>query len=247
MPSDRIEKALIEELSKPGFTDLRALAASVGLSNKMRLYEDGFRELRLAVVAKNAAIRNRRVDGIENSLRAAFDEEPVPTVTEVARRLGFAGVKPLTSRFPELTAELRARRLQGKPAQRVRRVSEHVRQRLTRALGEFPPPSCAEVVRRLAGHRTQIREDFPDLWCALHTRYVEHRREVHRAKREAFAGDVHRVVMELHRQGIYPIARLVLATIPQPQFRSLNIVAETIRLTCRDLSIGPYSASRRHA
>ena len=57
--------------------------------------------------------------------------------------------------------ELRARR--GRVAQRKsgRRVSERVRQTLTEALGELPPPSCAEVVRRLAGHRTQIREDFP--------------------------------------------------------------------------------------
>jgi len=247
VPRGRIEKALIEELSKPGFTDLRALTASVGLSNKMRLYEDGFRDLRLAVVAKNAAIRKQRVDGIENSLRAAFDEQPVPTVTEVARRLGFAGVAPLTSRFPELTAGLRARRLQAKAARRGRRVSEHVRERLTEALGEFPPPSCAEVVRRLAAHRTQIREDFPDLWCALHTRYVEHRREVHRAKREAFAGDVHRAVVELHRQGVYPIVRLVLATVPQPQFRSLNIVAEAVRLARHKLSIKSYEAYRDDA
>ena len=246
VPRDRIEKALTEELSKTGFTDLRAVAASVGLSSKRRLYKD-FRNLRLAIVAKNAAIRKRQVAAIENGLRAAFNEQPVPTVTEVARRLGFAAVKPLTSRFPELTTELRVCRLRAKQAKCGHRVSEHVRQRLTQALEESPPPSCAEVVRRLAGHRTQIREDFPDLWCALHTRYVEHRREVHRAKREAFATDVHCAVMKLHRQGVYPIARWVLATIPQPQFRSLNIVAETVRLTCRELSIGPYSAHHRHA
>jgi hypothetical protein len=58
VPRDRIEKALIEELRKADFTDLRAAAASVGLSSKRRLYKD-FRDLRLAIVAKNATIKKR--------------------------------------------------------------------------------------------------------------------------------------------------------------------------------------------
>jgi hypothetical protein len=120
------------------------------------------------------------------------------------------------------------------------RVSEHVRQRLTEALGEFPPPSCAQVVRSISGHRTQIRETFPELWCAVHERYAEHVREARRVKREAFAGEVHRAFLELHHQGIYPTARLVLVAIPQPQFRSLELVAETLRLARQKLSIKPY-------
>ena len=136
------------------------------------------------------------------ALAAALNEQPVPTVADVARRLGYATVKPLTSRFRELSMELRASRRRVTQKKSGHRVSERVRQKLTEALGESPPPSCAEVVRRLAGHRTQIREDFPDLWHALRVRYVQYRREVHRAKREAFAGEVYRAVMELHRQGI---------------------------------------------
>ena len=232
---DRIEKALIAELSKPGFTDLRAVAASVGLSSKRRFYR-AFRDLRLAIVAKNAAIRNHRVAAIENSLRAAFNEQPVPTVTEVARRLGFAGVKPLTSRFPQLTADLQSCRLRAMKVKRSRRVSERVRQRLTEALTESPPPSCAEVVRRLAGHRTQIRKDFPDLWRALHTRYVEHRREIHGSQSRAAAAEVYRIVAELHHRGVYPTVRLVLASMPGPQSWSRYIIGETVRLARDKLS-----------
>ena len=39
-----------------------------------------------------------------------------------------------------------------------------------------------------AGHRTQMREDFPDLWCVLQKRYVEHVWEIRCARREAIAG-----------------------------------------------------------
>jgi hypothetical protein len=240
---DRILAALTAELAKPGFTDLPGVAASVGLSSKRRLYKD-FHDLRRAIVAKNATIKERQREAtraaskyaIEAALKAAFREQVVPTVAEVARRLGYATVKPVTSQFPELTRQLRACRRRIAPAKCERRVSERVREALRKALGEFPPPSRTEVVRRAAGHRTRIREGFPDLWRALRERYVQHKREVHRARREAFADEVYRVALELQSHGIIPTAQLVLAAIPQPQFRSLSIVAETVRLARRELT-----------
>jgi hypothetical protein len=246
VPRDLIEKALIAELSKPGFTDLRTVAASVGLSGPRRLYRN-FRDLLQSITAKNVVIKKRRRETIGAALKAAFNEQPVPTVADVAQRLGYATVKPVTSRFPKLTVELRACRQRIRRVMRGHRGREGVRQRLTEALVELPPPACAEVVRRLGGHRTQIREDFPDLWRALRERYVQHVQEVHRAKREAFAGEVYRAVMELHRQGVYPIVRLVLASIPHPQFRCLNIVAEAVRRARHELSIKPYEAHRGQA
>ena len=126
----------------------------------------------------------RRREAIRAALAAAFNEQPVPTVADVARRLGYATVKPVTSRFPELSMQLRASRRRVTQKKSGHRVSEGVRQKITEAFGEFPPPSCAEVVRRIPGHRTQIREDFPDLWHALRDRYVQHKREVHRSEDE---------------------------------------------------------------
>jgi hypothetical protein len=251
VPRERIETALIAALRDPGFTGLGALAVSVGLSSKRRLYKD-FHDLRVAIVAKNATIKNRRLKATEATistaigaaLGAAFNEQPVPTVAEVAQRLGYATAKPLTSRFPELTTELRLCRQRFRQVKCGHRVNERIRQRLTEALGEFPPPSCAEVVRSVCGHRTKIREAFQELWRALHRRYVEHVQEAYRVKREAFAREVYRAVLELHRQGVYPIVRLVLATIPQPQFRSREIVAETVRLARHELSVKPHEAYR---
>ena len=103
-----VEEALIEALTKDGPTSLMAVASSVGLRNKRRLYK-GFDDLRRALVAKNRRNREQRVAAIETTLRAALDERPVPSVTEVARRFGFRSVTAITSRFPELSAELRCR------------------------------------------------------------------------------------------------------------------------------------------
>ena len=186
VPRDRIEAALTAELVKPGFTDLRAVAASVGLSSKRRLYKD-FHDLRLAISAKNAAIKNHRRDAIMPTLVAAFNEQPIPTVAGVARRLGYATVKPVTSRFPELAMELRTCRKRLKQVKHEQAVIECVRQKLTHALEEFPPPSCTEVVQRVRGHFPRVRQRFPNLWHALRNRFLAHRGAAYCAKREAAA------------------------------------------------------------
>lgn len=259
VPRERIEMALMAELGKPGLTDLKAVAASVGLSSKRRLYKD-FHDLRAAIITKNATIRRRGLEATEaalataigTALAAAFNEQPVPSVEEVAHRLGYATAKPLVSRFPELVVQLRACRPQPRQVERgprvckrIYRASEQVRLKLTEALREFPPPSCAQVVRSISGHRNKNSRNLPGVWRAVHDRYVEHTREARRVKREAFAGEVHRAYLELHRQGIYPTARLVLAAIPQPQYRSLDLVAEIMRRARHELSIKPWYPSSR--
>jgi len=67
VPRDRAERALVEALNKDGLTHLRT-AASVGLSSTRRFYKD-FRNLRLAIVAKNREIRKQRVHLIANTTR----------------------------------------------------------------------------------------------------------------------------------------------------------------------------------
>jgi hypothetical protein len=109
LPKERIEQALAEALEDEAPVNLRTVAAKIGLSNKRRLYK-GFHDLRRALVAKNRRLRSRRWESIESALRAAFDETPVPTVTDVARRLGLKSVTRITKRFPDLSAALKRRR-----------------------------------------------------------------------------------------------------------------------------------------
>lgn len=66
VPRERVERALVEALKKDGVTNLRTIAASVGLSTPRRFYK-GFRDLRLAIVAKNREIRKQRVHIISNT------------------------------------------------------------------------------------------------------------------------------------------------------------------------------------
>lgn len=109
LTKERIEQALSEALEDEAPVNLRTLAAKIGLRNKRRLYK-GFHDLRRALVAKNRHLRSRRWEPIESTLRAALDESPVPTVTDVTRRLGLKSVTRVTKRFPDLSAALKRRR-----------------------------------------------------------------------------------------------------------------------------------------
>jgi hypothetical protein len=233
---DCIETALIAELSKTDLTYLKDVALAIGLKSPRRFYKE-FGNLTRAIVEKNKRIRKQRVGAIENTLREALYERPVPTVTEIAQRLGFARVTSVTSRFPEPTAELRRQHLR-RSVERTCRNNEPVRQKMTEALLEFPPPSFTEVLKRVATHPTKVRSDFPDLWRALRACYVQYKQDVLSRKRQAFADDILRTVIELHDKGMAPTPQLVLANMSAPQFRCLHAIAKAVRLARLELSIG---------
>jgi AraC-like DNA-binding protein len=237
VPRDRIESALIAELGKAELTNLKELALLLGLKSPRRFYKS-FGNLTHAIVTKNRRIRKQRVGAIENALREALYERPLPTVTEIAQRLGFARVTSVTSRFPELTAELRRRHLH-RSVERTCRNNEPVRQKMTEALLEFPPPSFTEVLERVAVHPTKVRSDFPDLWRALRARYVQYKQDVLSLKRQAFADDIRRAVTELQNKGMTPTPQLVLANMSEPQFRCRHTIAKAICIARGELSIEP--------
>jgi TniQ len=233
VPRATVERALADELKKEGVTSLKDVAAALGV-NKRRLYK-GFHEIRRAIMAKNKAIRSQNADAIARALQTVVDEQPVPTVTEMARRLGFRCVSGVTSRFPELAAELRRKRRDAL-TEPCGRKNDYVRQKLTEALLELPPPPCAKIVRRLRGHKTTIREGFPDLWRALRARYVTYKRDVLRTNREAIESEVLRAVVELRRKGVNVTYRLVLASIPESQRRFPSLVEDAVRAVRCELS-----------
>jgi len=66
MSSDRKQETSYVESFPASVTNLRTVAASVGLNSPRRFYKD-FRDLRLAIVAKNREIRKQRIHLIANT------------------------------------------------------------------------------------------------------------------------------------------------------------------------------------
>lgn len=109
IPRERIEQALLGALARDGPISLSSLGRSIGLRNKARLYK-GFHDLRKAVIVNNRQHRRQRGAAIESALRAALAETPVPSLTDLARRLGLKSTSALTRRFSDLSTELKRRR-----------------------------------------------------------------------------------------------------------------------------------------
>jgi len=107
---------------------------------------------------------------IQTALLKALNEEPVPSVRQVAQRLGLKDANPLYDYNSELckalTAKHRDTRSKRAPRRtaRIRRDAAEIRAALQEARNEIPLPSLNEVARRLRYVREVCLESrFPDL------------------------------------------------------------------------------------
>jgi AraC-like DNA-binding protein len=149
-----------------------------------------FPELANAIVTKYQKYnpsRKKRMSSIElqQALESilASNEEPPPSMQEVAHRLGYHGVSSLYSRFPELSHAITAKYQRQNPGRREPMDAGELRQSLEAILAsnEEPPPSIREVALRL-GYRseTSLYGRFPELThkiVAKHRKHTSHYKE----------------------------------------------------------------------
>jgi hypothetical protein len=102
-------------------------------------------------------------------LESALAEDPPPSLTEIARRLGYAR-GTIRDAEPELCGKLVARRREFAEQSR-----QALRQRLEAILKEDPPPSLREVHARLDITHNVLYENFPELHRAIVGRNSEYR------------------------------------------------------------------------
>ncbi len=166
------------------FPSIKEVARRLGYRNKSTLYKR-FPELTYAIAAKHQKYQNPHPDQkmssdeLQQALETilASDEEPPPSIKEVAQRLGYRGVGPLYSRSPELSRAIATKYRKHNPRQREPMSSEELRQALEAILAsdEEPPLSIREVASRL-GYRNSstLRHRCPDLSHAITVRYQKH-------------------------------------------------------------------------
>jgi len=166
------------------FPSIKEVARRLGYRNKSTLYKR-FPELTYAIAAKHQKYQNphpdqkKSSDELQQALETilASDEEPPPSIKEVAQRLGYRGVGPLYSRAPELSRAIATKYRKHNPRQREPMSLEELRQALEAILAsdEEPPLSIREVASRL-GYRNSstLRHRCPDLSHAITVRYQKH-------------------------------------------------------------------------
>ena len=166
------------------FPSIKEVAQRLGYCSKSSLYQR-CPELAYALAAKHQKYRKSHPTEKMNSdeLRHALErilssnEEPPPSIQEVAQRLGYRGVGPLYARCPELAREIAAKYRKRNPRLRAPLSLEELRHSLEAELAsnEEPPPSLHEVAQRLGyRHAGPLRRRLPELVHAIAARDRKH-------------------------------------------------------------------------
>jgi transcriptional regulator with XRE-family HTH domain len=106
---------------------------------------------------------------IQRTLELALTRDCPPAVDQIAADLGYKSTCSLYLRFPHFCYQITARRREY-----VDRCLSGIRPTLDVALKEEPPPSLAEVLRRVRPNSYRlVRKSFPELIDAIRARHME--------------------------------------------------------------------------
>jgi hypothetical protein len=214
---------------------LIAICKEIGYRNVSSLYHR-FPELCRALVTKNRAWREQKDQRVGALITKALDEQPVPTLKEMARRIGHYP-HLLRSRFPELCAALVAQLPERKRLQR-----ERIRKQLEDALQQNPAPPMQVVAQSVGRNQHHLGVIFPDLYRKIKRRYVEHQKTVRAQRRVQFLAQVRKAVIELCERGINPSRKHVMSTIENPSMKCTQVLDRYIAQTLREME----AESRTH-
>jgi AraC-like DNA-binding protein len=117
---------------------------------------------------------------VYDALQNAFKEQPLPSLNEIARRLGYASSLPLKYRFPDLCLLLVSRSFRAKTA-------------LENALAEPIPSSLDQIAKSLGyAQESPLRTKYPEL-CA---KVVARRKEFRTQQRDQIRNSLESMLIE---------------------------------------------------
>jgi hypothetical protein len=162
---EAMKEALESALTADNPPSTKQLSRQLGYADD-RLMRNRFPELCNAVSAKrrkwNAGLPARIRPAIEKALL----EDPPPSLLQIATRVGISTPTTLKKYCPAVAHKLAARRTAFHRARAAQR-----RAVLEQALTESPPPSLADVAKRLRLSKTALCVQFHDLCAGIGERY----------------------------------------------------------------------------
>jgi transcriptional regulator with XRE-family HTH domain len=225
-----IRKMLERSLAEEQPISVRNMAASLGYL-KDAYIRKRFPDLCRAISQKITAQKIARLATIKNLLGEAMRENPVPTLRDLAKRVGFAGSASLRSHFPELCRQIHTRRR----IMRHRWAAE-LRRTLQATLRESPAPSFTSVCKRIGLSRSCVQETWPRQCAAIESRYLRDRREASQRRKDQMREEVRQIVRELHRQGKCPSVERVLRLLGESTLRDWKALHAAVRAARQDLA-----------
>lgn len=204
-------RAVLEEYPPSSLTKIaRELRCARGMLRRK------FPVLTSQVAARSGDYFRPRVSSgaMLEALRAALDEEPPPSLTDVSRRIGRgASITTLHKKFPQKSRQI----VERYAAVKKRRLDDKaIENKLLAAVETHPPPSTLEVSREIGVASATLYSKFPDLFRAISSRSAIFRRERDARNREAARAEIRAICESLLREGQYPSNALVRSMMTTP-------------------------------
>lgn len=226
-----IQKLLQESLALEQPVSPHHLAARLGYANEGYL-EMKFPDLCRAIRQKIAARKVARLAEMERVLTEALKEEPVPTLGDLRKRLGYSSSECLQLHFPELCEQFLARRQAARE-----QVKADLKRMLQGLLLEAPAVSLRGVGERLGRSVSYLKELCPEECAALGARYIRWRHEASQLRQARLLEDVREVVLQLHRQGKCPSVTRVASLLPSNALREWKALPAAVKAARQEIGL----------
>lgn len=206
-----LEKALLDAVNSKEPISITGIALSHGYATAGSI-QYHFPKLYAALALKAKADEEERRNRIRRGLEEALREDPAPSLMTVVHRLGYATSAVMRGNEPELTSQLVARYRNS-----FRERGTHIAKEAKAMMKESSPPSLAEVCSRLGMTAKTLNVYAPGVRKEVARRYREWKLGAASRRRKQLFEEVHHIVTELDRQGIYPTSQRILALLSPEQ------------------------------
>lgn len=167
------------------------------------------------------------------AMQLALEEEPPPSLTQLAFRLGFKTYSSLTAISKSLSASVAARYTEYQ--QQLKQ--EQIRNLLELSLfgDESPPPSLRKIALRTGIGLATFYHYCPTLCHAISLRYKDYRKFLQSLAIQQGCREVRQLAPVLHAQGITPTAKNLRKFMQNPSSLWHSEVIEVLKQVRRNL------------
>ena len=226
-----LQKLLQESLAQEQPVSPHHLAARLGYANEgylQRRFPDLCRAIRQKITAQKVA----RLADMEQVLTEALNEEPVPTLGDLRKRLGYSSSECLQLHFPGLCEQILARR----QAARERKIAD-VKRTLQDLLLEAPAVSLRVAGERIGRSVSYLKELCPEECAALGAKYIRWRHEASQLRKARLLEEVREVVLQLHAEGKCPTPTRVASLLSPTALREWKALPAAVNTARQEIGI----------
>lgn len=215
---EALENALLEEEPR----SVADIAKDLGFFNRSDIVNSQ-PELCEAITKKRRLKRDADLKHQEKIILSALEEDPVPSLSELRRRLGLKCFNTITDRFPELSGALVQRRKDQRSA-RIASIRAALEARLQR-----PNFLWKDAFEATGMKRSSIEAQFPDLVPLIESKNKESRQRQSVQFSILAKKNVRLAVQQLVNRGIEPSINLVWDAIPRLPQHGKTMVESILR------------------